>query len=85
MRARRWDARRERDHPGQREARWLPYLKLRIPEDRVGQRYLRTLVVRMKFELSLFWVLLAFLPGQQGFWSTGATAGFAAFILLLTA
>lgn len=88
---RRWDARRERDHPGQREARWLPYLKLRIPEDRVGQRYLRTLVVRMKFELSLFWALLAFLPGflvlqaQQGFWSTGATAGFAAFILLLAA
>lgn len=88
---RHWDARRERDNPGHREARWLPYLQLRIPEDRVGQRYLRTLLVRMKFELSLFWALLAFLPGfwmvrmQVGFWSTGLTAAFTGFLLLLMA
>lgn len=88
---RRWDARRERENPGQREARWLPYLQLRIPEDRVGQRYLRTLLVRMKFELLLFWALLAFLPGflalqaRLGFWDTGTTAAFTGFMLLLVA
>lgn len=88
---RRWDAWRERGNPDHREARWLPYLQLRIPEDRVGQRYLRTLLVRMKFELSLFWALLVFLPGfwmvrmQVGFWSTGLTAAFTGSILLLMA
>src|SRR5688572_30643543 len=32
---------------------WEPYLKLRLNDEIIGQRYLRRILVRMKFELSM--------------------------------
>jgi hypothetical protein len=62
------------------EKRWYPYLKLKINEEYVGQRYLRTILVRMKFELSMVPALMVFLIGflwlnaRLGFWGQCPTA-----------
>ncbi len=55
---------------------WHEYLKLNIKDEYIGQRYLRTILVRLKFELSMCPALVAFAVGLNwvnylyGFWST---------------
>jgi hypothetical protein len=46
-----------------RKQYWHDYLKLKINDEYIGQRYLRTVHVRFKFELSTIPALLIFLPG----------------------
>lgn len=41
------------------EKRWSDYLKLELKDELVGQRYLRTLLIRLKFELSMFPAILS--------------------------
>lgn len=43
-----------------RETVWYAYLRLKISDEYVGQRYLRTLVLRLKFELSMVPALILF-------------------------
>jgi hypothetical protein len=53
-----WDkrmARKDDTHQGT----WDEYLKLELKDEIVGQRYLRTFLVRMKFELSMVPALLS--------------------------
>lgn len=57
------------------EPYWEKYLKLKIENEYVGQRYLRTIVTRMYFELSFFSSLLFFFVGAHwanyvnGYWN----------------
>jgi hypothetical protein len=46
-----------------RKSNWEQYLKLKMSDEYVGQRYLRTIFVRFKFELSMAPALLVFLCG----------------------
>lgn len=43
--------------------RWSDYLKLELKDELVGQRYLRTLLIRLKFELSMFPAILSCYAG----------------------
>jgi len=51
------DALLEKWHPGHRD-QWSKYLQLQMRDEYVGQRYLRTMVTRLKFELSMLPALL---------------------------
>lgn len=42
---------------------WYRYLRLRIKDDLIGQRYLKSILVRMKFELAMIPASIAFLVG----------------------
>src|SRR5688572_7600414 len=59
-------------------ANWVPYLKLRLNDEIVGQRYLRRILIRMKFELSMVFALpiciagLIWLNELHGLWTGGA-------------
>jgi len=61
-----------------REATWNKYLKMKITDEFVGQRYLRTIMIRFKFELSMAPALLVFLLGLlwvnalYGMWNAAA-------------
>lgn len=45
------------------DAQWNRYLRLRVQDELVGQRFLRTLLLRLKFELSMAPALVASLVG----------------------
>ena len=45
------------------DATWLAYLRLAFQTEPTGRRYLRALVMRLKFELSAFIALLISAPG----------------------
>jgi hypothetical protein len=57
-------------------AQWKSYLKLRLQDEIIGQRYLRNKYTQLKFELSLahslvaFWIGLAWLQCLQPIWSS---------------
>jgi len=57
-----WDFHLNKKYPGRREF-WSDYLRLKIQDEYVGQRYLRTIYTRLKFELSMFPGLSIFLIG----------------------
>jgi len=69
--------------------RWEEYLKLEIKDELVGQRYLRTLLIRLKFELSilpafLFSYLGLFCLNYSGnYWSSSALLGIGGILLIL--
>ena len=47
-----WFTQRKDEHLDQRWTEWYSYLRLAFRVEPVGQRYLRTLVLRLKFELN---------------------------------
>lgn len=58
----RWDDSIDRRQPGHKK-NWDEYLTLKLQDELVGQRYLRTLVLRMKFELSMAPALVLLVVG----------------------
>ena len=66
---------------------WVPYLKLRLKDEIIAQRYLRRVVVRMKFELSMVFAVpllatgLAWLNSLHSLWSAYAF-GWTAVVLI---
>jgi hypothetical protein len=69
---------------------WTTYLQLRLQDEIIGQRYLRRLLVRMKFELSMVFAFpilglgLAWINHLHGLWGWCAFGWIAAVLLLLT-
>ena len=57
-----WDAKLNNKYPGRAEF-WHEYLRLKIQDEYIGQRYLRTIYIRFKFELSMAPGLFCFLIG----------------------
>jgi hypothetical protein len=85
-----WDGCLKRKHPS-REKVWGEYLQLKTGSEIIGQRYLRTLLLRLKFELSMAPAVLAFaigllwLNGVHRFWRASAMAWVATFLAALVA
>jgi hypothetical protein len=73
-----WDALLNRKDPTRPDA-WRQYLSLRIQDEFIGQRYLRTVHLRFKFELAMCPALLFFgaglvwANGVFGFWQAPAS------------
>lgn len=69
---------------------WEQYLKLRLNDEIVGQRYLRTILTRMKFELAMvpafffFWCGLLWLNRLYDLWRLSRFALLSGVILILT-
>ena len=82
-----WDPLLEKRDPSHTR-NWHAYLKLQINDELVGQRYLRTKVTQLKFELAMapalmiFWIGLAWLQVIHGLWSR---LGFVVVTLLILA
>ncbi len=80
----------EEKYPGHQD-RWYRYLKLKISDEYVGQRYLRNSLVRMKFELAmapatlLFWLGIMWVHCKYPIWSAFGLVLFSAFSLILVA
>lgn len=74
----RWDKRLNKRH-ADHLVTWDKYLQLKMRDEIVGQRYLRTLLVRLKFELAMVPAWLAFgigiiwLNTLTAFWSLDHT------------
>jgi hypothetical protein len=72
-------------------ADWDRYLQLKMKDEYIGQRYVRTLVTRLKFELSMFPALLILTGGivwiqaLYQVWSRVGIALLSAFLLCLSA
>jgi hypothetical protein len=84
-----WDGRLAKendDHPDH----WEQYLKLRLNDEIVGQRYLRTLLTRMKFELAMvpsfffFWCGLLWLNRLYGLWRPSRFVLLSGVLLIVT-
>jgi hypothetical protein len=81
-----WDERLSRRYPFHAVV-WRVYLQLKLKDDLIGQRYLREILTRMKFELSMGPALLACTVGLNwtneiyGIWSA-CTMLLISFILL---
>ena len=88
-----WD-RRLQERFGIHSKDWIEYLKLNPEREPIGQRYLRTVLMRMKFELSFSLALLCFWFGMMWLDATnmvfsatgrqifsGVTLGVAAFLV----
>jgi len=71
-----WDAILDKRSKGAHKKAWEQYLKLRLGDQIVGQRYLHAKVRQMKFELAMAPALLIFdvglwwLQGLHGMWGT---------------
>jgi len=57
-----WDYFLEKKYPGRRE-NWREYLTLKVQDEYIGQRFLRTIFTRFKFELSMGPAVIAFTVG----------------------
>jgi len=74
-----WDNFLNAKHP-ERKGKWKQYLQLNIQDELVGQRFLRTIYIRFKFELSMGPALASFtvgaiwLNGLQGVLSVSSMA-----------
>lgn len=70
-------------------ANWDKYLSLRIKDEIIGQRYIRNLLTRFKFELSMVFALpimlvgLVWLNALYQVWSDTAFAGVAVIVLIV--
>ena len=62
--------------------RWREYLGLRVQDEIIGQRYLRTLVLRLKFELS---ALVAIPISYLGFLLLNQVSGYWSFFSMIIA
>jgi len=69
--------------------RWDAYLRLELKDEIIGQRFLSTIVTRMKFELSMapallsFWGGLLWIDCLYAVWSLCAFIGLSVFISIL--
>jgi hypothetical protein len=57
-----WDKKLERDH--ELKDTWRKYLMLTLEKEPIGQRYLRAMVLRLKFELGCSVAFVSFLVGM---------------------
>ena len=84
-----WDSKLARDNADHSD-HWEQYLKLRLNDEIVGQRYLRTLLTRMKFELAMvpafffFWCGLLWLNRLYDLWRPSRFALLTGVLLILT-
>jgi len=84
-----WDNKLARENEDHSE-HWEQYLKLRLNDEIVGQRYLRTLLTRMKFELAMvpafffFWCGLLWLNRLYELWRPSRFALLSGVLLILT-
>ena len=72
-------------------SKWNEYLKLEVKDEIIGQRYLRTILTRMKFELSMipalffFWCGLLWMNRLNGIWRTSRFILMSGIIFILMA
>lgn len=84
-----WDSKLAKDNEDHSD-HWEQYLKLRLNDEIVGQRYLRTLLTRMKFELAMvpafffFWCGLLWLNRLYELWRPSRFALLTGVLLILT-
>jgi hypothetical protein len=84
-----WDSKLAKDNEDHSD-HWEQYLKLRLNDEIVGQRYLRTLLTRMKFELAMvpafffFWCGLLWLNRLYALWRPSRFALLSGVLLILT-
>lgn len=84
-----WDSKLAKENEDHSD-HWEAYLKLRLNDEIVGQRYLRTILTRMKFELAMvpgfffFWCGLLWLNRLYDLWRLSRFALLSGVILLLT-
>jgi hypothetical protein len=84
-----WDSKLAREN-GDHSDHWEQYLKLRLNDEIVGQRYLRTLLTRMKFELAMvpafffFWCGLLWLNRLYDLWRPSRFVLLSGVLLILT-
>jgi len=84
-----WDSKLAKDNEDHSD-HWEQYLKLRLNDEIVGQRYLRTLLTRMKFELAMvpafffFWCGLLWLNRLYDLWRPSRFALLSGVLLILT-
>lgn len=83
-----WDSKLARENEDHSD-HWEQYLKLNLNDEIVGQRYLRTLLTRMKFELAMvpafffFWCGLLWLNRLYGLWRPSRFALLSGVLLIL--
>jgi hypothetical protein len=84
-----WDSKLAKDNEDHSD-HWELYLQLRLNDEIVGQRYLRTLLTRMKFELAMvpafffFWCGLLWLNRLYSLWRPSRFALLSGVVLVLT-
>jgi hypothetical protein len=84
-----WDSKLAKENEDHSD-HWEQYLKLRLNDEIVGQRYLRTLLTRMKFELAMvpafffFWCGLLWLNRLYGLWRPSRFALLSGVLLIVT-
>ncbi len=84
-----WDSKLARENEDHSD-HWEQYLKLRLNDEIVGQRYLRTILTRMKFELAMvpafffFWCGLLWLNRLYDLWRLSRFALLSGVLLILT-
>jgi hypothetical protein len=84
-----WDSKLARENENH-AAHWEQYLKLRLQDEVVGQRYLRTILTRMKFELAMvpafffFWCGLLWLNRLYHLWRPSRFALLSGVLLIIT-
>ena len=84
-----WDSKLAKENEDHSDS-WEQYLKLRLNDEIVGQRYLRTILTRMKFELAMvpafffFWCGLLWLNRLYDLWRPSRFALLSGVILIVT-
>lgn len=84
-----WDSKLARENADHSD-HWEQYLKLRLNDEIIGQRYLRTILTRMKFELAMvpafffFWCGLLWLNRLYGLWRPSRFALLSGVLLIVT-
>jgi hypothetical protein len=84
-----WDSKLARGNENHAD-HWEQYLKLRLQDEVVGQRYLRTILTRMKFELAMvpafffFWCGLLWLNRLYDLWRPSRFALLSGVLLIIT-
>jgi hypothetical protein len=66
----RWDARKDKQN-GTHVDNWYAYLRTAFKADPIGRRYVRTLVLRLKFELGIAFAMLSAGVGILWLWYMG--------------
>ena len=84
-----WDSKLARENENHAD-HWEQYLKLTLQDEVVGQRYLRTILTRMKFELAMvpafffFWCGLLWLNRLYNLWRPSRFALLSGVLLIVT-
>ena len=65
-----WDARKDK-RDGKHVDNWYAYLRTAFKADPIGRRYLRALVLRLKFELGIAFAMVSAAGGILWLWRMG--------------